>query len=839
MFDRRLSQGGSGPAALFALIEAPRRAYFPGRVAQRPWFYSSVFILSLMALTVAFVRSQLGAPMNDAPVDMLPTEATIVLLLGVALFPLRMIAIPIFGFLMVCLSGFLMKLVLEPGYVPPEISAPAIFTLTVIINGSVAIVAALAGRVAVNLLGENNRWADAILSVATTAVFLILATLTIWIMTNLVYPPSWTARDFGSISLTEAGWIRAYRIGICSGVLLLFLLDVPNWTDFRRALIPQPVFLAAAIAAMTGHALHPTVDVGLIALVVALVLPGYAAILANIIGLSGYITLTGAGLVQSPFDTPEAAALEIVSLIVMTVNYFVMVVRHQAHLRERRTRQTMARVQRVHTFATIGYFIFDVNRAWVHVDEVAAGILGTGDQFDANAFVDRVRPADRGGLVSVMADRNREATLTAFSFAPGEQWDDSAPGLRHVAIYSWYERLWNGRTIAYGALLDRTDEHNRAAALGQALADLSEQQNRQTQLFSIVSHEIRTPASVISMLVEEIDGGASWAQMGPRLKAVSEQLLSVLADMRQTVRPEENLPIRMEPFRPQDLAETVRNTFLLMAEARGVELVLSLCHGAEEERISDRVRLNQVLSNLVKNALIHSGCRRITLSYAEETQDGQLWAVWRVTDDGHGIAPADRDRLFLPFSRIAGTAHARTDGSGLGLYVTKTSIELLGGQVEYRDGVPSGSDFVIRVPEGRGVAAAPVQKLDPAAIAAGFRKALVVEDSDLIGELLVARLQRLVPTVLWARSGLEGLELQAQEAPDLILTDLFMPRMGGDEMTAALRARGVTIPIIGMTAAAIGDERTTFENAGTDFVLTKPVSTAQLVEALSRLRAIA
>ena len=66
-----------------------------------------------------------------------------------------------------------------------------------------------------------------------------------------------------------------------------------------------------------------------------------------------------------------------------------------------------------------------------------------------------------------------------------------------------------------------------------------------------------------------------------------------------------------------------------------------------------------------------------------------------------------------------------------------------------------------------------------------------------------------------------------------------MPRMGGDEMTAALRAQGVTIPIIGMTAAAIGDERTTFENAGTDFVLTKPVSTAQLIEALSRLRATA
>ncbi len=836
MFRRIVSQRGTGPAALFALIESPRRAYFPGQVAQRPWLYSSVFILSLMGLTVAFVMSQLGAPMNDAPVDMLPTEATIVLLLGVALFPLRMIAIPLMGFLVVCLVGFLMKLSLEPGYVPSDIALWRIFTLTVLINGSVAVVSALAGRVTVSLLGEQNRWADAILSVATTTVFLLLSTITIWVMTHYVYPPHWTDRDFGSISLTEAGWIRAYRIAVCSGVLLLFLLDVPNWTDFRRALIPQPVFLAAAIAAMTGHALHPTVDVGLISLIVALTLPGYAAILANIIGLSTYISLTGAGLVQSPFDTPEAAALEVVSLIVMSVNYCVMVFRHHAHLRERRTRETMARVQRVHAFATIGYFIFDVNRARVHVDEVAAEILGTGDQFDANAFVDRVRPADRGGLVSVMADRYREATLTAFSLAPGAQWEDGAKGIRHVAIYSWYERLWDGRTIAYGALLDRTDEHDRSAALGKALADLSEQQNRQTQLFSIVSHEIRTPASVISMLVEEIDGGASWAQMGPRLKAVSEQLLSVLADMRQTVRPEENLPIRMEPFRPQDLAETVRNTFLLMAEARGVDLVLNLSAGADQDRVSDRVRLNQVLSNLVKNALIHADCRRITISYAEDSTEGQLWAVWRVSDDGRGIPAADRGRLFLPFSRITGTGHARTDGSGLGLYVTKSSIELLGGSVDYHDGPAGGSEFVIRVPETLGLAAHAPVRPEAACVAAEFRKALVVEDSDLIGELLVARLQRLVPSVLWARSGLEGIEIQAREKPDLILTDLFMPKMGGDEMTAALRAQGVDVPIIGMTAAAIGDERTTFENAGTDFVLTKPVSTAQLVEALGRLR---
>jgi signal transduction histidine kinase len=836
MFIRNASNRGSGPAALFALIEAPRHAFFPAEVARHPVRYSALFILPLLVLTVCFVMAQIDAPQNGAAVDLLPTEATIVLMMGLAVFPLRLIAVPLLAYALVFVVGFGMKLALEPGYLPPGTSPWVVGGVALLANGVIAAAAAFGGRAASRWARQSDTRSDAVLATVTILLFFALACGAITVAVG-AYPESWKAADFGEIGLTGAGIIRALRIAFCAGVLMLFLLDVPSWPDFRRALAVQPLFFVGALAAITGHALHPTVDINVLMLAVALLLPGYAAILAAIMGLSLYVALTGAGLAQVPIASQEIAALEVLSLILMVMNFFILLVRHQMHLQSGRNRETFGRVERVHAFASIGYFVFDVSRARVHLDEVAASMLGTGSQFDANEFIERVRPADRPNLVRVMADRSREATLTAFSLSPGPLWDEGAEGIRHVAIYSWYECLWDGRTIAYGALLDRTDEHNRATALGKALADLSEQQNRQTQLFSIVSHEIRTPASVVSMLVEEMDAGATWTEMGPRLKAVSEQLLSVLADMRQTVRPEENLPIRMETFRPQELAETVRNTFLLMAEARGVDLVLNLSAEADQERVTDRVRLIQVLSNLVKNALIHAECRRITISYAEDLRDGSVMAQWRVTDDGRGISPVERARLFLPFSRLAGTQHARVDGSGLGLYVSKTSIELLGGSVEYRDAVPHGSDFVITVPEGRGATPVPVAKVDAASVAAGFRKVLVVEDSDLIGELLVARLQRLVPTVIWARSGLEGLEMQAKERPDVILTDLFMPKMGGDEMTATLRAQGVATPIIGMTAAAIGDERTTFEQAGTDFVLTKPVSTAQLMEALSRLSA--
>lgn len=188
--------------------------------------------------------------------------------------------------------------------------------------------------------------------------------------------------------------------------------------------------------------------------------------------------------------------------------------------------------------------MFDADRSVIHVDPVSADILNVPPRIDAITFLDRVKPSDRPRVAAAMAERSDRAVIVTFSVMPSDRWEDESVTPRHVWVYSWYERLWDGRLVAYGALLDRTADHDRATALSSALADLSEQQNRQTQLFSIVSHELRTPASVISMLTEALDGGASWEQMGPRLRAVSEQLLSVLADMRQAVRPEENLPVR-------------------------------------------------------------------------------------------------------------------------------------------------------------------------------------------------------------------------------------------------------------------------------------------------------
>ncbi len=815
-------------------------------LSQAPLRSSIIFFCGTVWLTVFLALAEARAEDNGALVDLLPSEAVFAILIGMAVFPRRLIHVPLAAYVVGFGLAFLLRWWLEADYLPDGHGAGEVLLWAMVLNAIPAAMAVLIGRAAADRWGAGKRRHDLILSLTMTGAYVLLAAVGVALVVHLIYAPQWREETAtGLMSAFETGLFRAARIALCGAVLMLLLLDRPNLRNLRVAQIVLPAFVLLGVLRVMGYSLHPTLDVELLALAVTLLAPVYAAVLANVIGVIAYVAITGEFLVQIPVTSPDVMRLEIVSILLLALIYVLLLQRHQSLTERRENRQTIARIVQVHALATIGHFVVDTCTGAVEVDEVAAGMLGMPAQFDIRQLLGRVAPADRAEIEAALGERDRETRSLSFLLAEGDRWDDAAPQ-KYLTVHAWYERRQNGHMLAYGAVIDLTADHVREEALAEALARLSEQQDRQTRMFSIVSHELRTPASVISMMVEELDAGARWADMGPRIKAVSEQLLSVLADMRQAVRPEENLPVRMEPLVPKEMAETVRNTFLLMAGAKGIEIDLMLSPEAGLPRVSDRVRLVQALSNLVKNAILHSGCRRIVLGYAEEEGLAGPVARWRVIDDGRGIPETARADLFTAFRRGNGAQTAQVDGSGLGLYVTKSSIELLGGTVQHQHRAAGGSEFCLTVPVV--AAAAPDAAVVPglAAAAGGGRplegwrgrRVLIVEDSDLIGELLVARLRRVFGQVDWARNGVEALAMFDEGQPDVVLTDLFMPEMGGDDLTAALRARGVGCPIIGMTAAAIGDERTRFEQAGTDRVLTKPVSTGQLMDLLEELERI-
>jgi CheY-like chemotaxis protein len=196
-----------------------------------------------------------------------------------------------------------------------------------------------------------------------------------------------------------------------------------------------------------------------------------------------------------------------------------------------------------------------------------------------------------------------------------------------------------------------------------------------------------------------------------------------------------------------------------------------------------------------------------------------------VTDDGIGIRPEDVSRMFEPFQRGGDDARNRADGSGLGLYIVRSSSELLGGSVEYFPAPEGGAGYHIRLPEPEMSATdftdeetTPIEDLDLSKLTL-----LLAEDNALVAEVTISRLEKFIGKVVHAENGRIALDMVPKVKPDLIITDLFMPEMAGDELTRILRREGFTKPIIGLTAAVVGDDMQLFGEAGASTVMSKPL----------------
>jgi CheY-like chemotaxis protein/anti-sigma regulatory factor (Ser/Thr protein kinase) len=309
--------------------------------------------------------------------------------------------------------------------------------------------------------------------------------------------------------------------------------------------------------------------------------------------------------------------------------------------------------------------------------------------------------------------------------------------------------------------------------------------------------------------------------------------MSTLADMRQTVNPTKNLPLKLVPYTAADLAESVRNMFLAQAEEHDMVIRLSLGEEAQRVRIGDQMRVRQALSNLLRNAIIHSHATEVTLHFNGKTNGANLHSGWSIIDNGVGIP-------FEPFERGIQDPRSQADGSGLGLFIAKSSIEMLGGEIAHFQPAKGGTGYAISLTESLPdieQIPATVQKLNPADTETfPDLYILLAEDNKLVSEVTQAKLRRFVGRVDVVFNGPDALAHIAATAPDLLITDLFMPEMDGDVLAQTLREQGHSLPIIGITAAVVGDDMDRFRTAGADHVMSKPIEMRQLRNILSELQ---
>jgi PAS domain S-box-containing protein len=399
-------------------------------------------------------------------------------------------------------------------------------------------------------------------------------------------------------------------------------------------------------------------------------------------------------------------------------------------------------------------------------------------------------------------------------------------------------------SVLAGSLIARDITFRRQAreALQRAIEAAEEADRAKGEFLANVSHEVRTPMTVVLSALEQVLNSELSAEQRKFLQMAlssAEALLRLIDEILVISRIEAGkLALAREPFDLHQCVHEVVESFSLPAGRKGLELRCEIAAEVPQIIVGDRDRLRQVLVNLVANAVKFTERGKVSVAVML-TENSTTEAVLRftVTDTGIGIPSKKMPRLFKRFSQIDASSSRPAGGIGLGLVICKELVEAMGGgmHVESQEGrgscfsfmlplVRHGQDLLVPGRKEAGSKAASEKK--------AFHRILLVEDDLTICEIMTALLRQHGWQVVSAKDGLVALQLWGNGGYDLILMDLQMPLLDGLQVTRAIRVKeqkqGGHIPIIALTAHSTREDRAQCLQAGMDGFLTKPVASADL-----------
>ena len=390
----------------------------------------------------------------------------------------------------------------------------------------------------------------------------------------------------------------------------------------------------------------------------------------------------------------------------------------------------------------------------------------------------------------------------------------------------------------FGAFLrDISDRRERDAELRRAKESAEAATRAKSEFLASMSHELRTPLNGVlgyaQLLQRDRSLNATQREALEAIARCGSQLLDLINDVLDLSKIESG---RLEiEEAPTDLAKLVTDLTYVVAEAaerKGLRLTTSVDADVPPSVALDSRHLRQVLLNLLGNAIkfTERGDVRLAIGRPDE---GRL--RFEVTDTGSGIEPESLTEIFAAFAQTK--AGAAAGGTGLGLAICDRLIGRMGGALKVDSILGKGSRFWFtlplvpsRQPAGHRPAEASMPPLD-ARLAPGERlRALVVDDSTANRRILASLLESAGAEVITASGGLEAIELTRRHLPDIVFMDLKMNDLDGLEATRRLRRDPATasIPIVAVTASALGDVRQTAREAGCADYLSKPIR-AQLL----------